>query len=65
MKTIELQDWHTLKKQLKDRFPSLTERDLVLDDRSEDELFGRLQVSLGLTKNEILSALREVKPITF
>ena len=52
--TTELNgDWNQIKGKLKQKFSILTDNDLLLVEGKKDELFGRLQVKLGKTKEEI------------
>jgi uncharacterized protein YjbJ (UPF0337 family) len=46
-------DWNTVKGKLKQKFSMLTEDDLLMVEGKKDELYGRLQVKLGKTKEEI------------
>jgi uncharacterized protein YjbJ (UPF0337 family) len=47
-------NWNIVKGQLKQRYADLTDDDLTYVEGAEDELFGRLQVKIGKTKEEIL-----------
>jgi uncharacterized protein YjbJ (UPF0337 family) len=52
--TTELNgDWNTIKGKLKQKFAVLTDDDLLMAEGKKDELYGRLQVKLGKTKEEI------------
>ncbi len=52
--TTELKGhWNETKGKLKQKFAILTDNDLMLEEGKEDELYGRLQVKLGKTKEEI------------
>lgn len=46
-------DWNTTKGKLKEKFPSLTNDDLVLANGNLDELIEKLRMKLGKTKEEI------------
>ncbi len=46
-------DWNKAKGKLKQKYATLTDDDLLFEDGKEDELLGRLQVKLGLKKEEI------------
>jgi uncharacterized protein YjbJ (UPF0337 family) len=62
MNSIELKgNWNIIKGQLKQRYAELTEDDLTYEDGAEDELFGRLQVKLGKSKQEILDSIDKAK----
>ncbi len=66
MNTTELSgNWNILKGKLKKKYATLTDDDLTYVEGAEDELFGRLQVKLGKTKEEILDSVTEIKKITF
>ena len=57
MNTTELKgNWNVLKGHLKQRYAELTDDDLVYVEGAEDELFGRLQIKLGKTKQQILES---------
>jgi uncharacterized protein YjbJ (UPF0337 family) len=46
-------DWKMATGKLKQKFAILTDDDLLLLEGKQEELFGRLQVKLGKTKEEI------------
>jgi len=46
-------NWNELKGKLKQQYASLTDNDLMYVEGKEDELHGRLQKSLGKTKDEV------------
>ena len=51
--TTELNgDWNQIKGKLKQKFSILTDDDLLMVEGKKDEMFGRLQVKLGKTKEE-------------
>jgi uncharacterized protein YjbJ (UPF0337 family) len=51
---IELKgNWNEIKGKLKQKFAMLTDSDLLYTQGKEDEMYGRLQVRLGKTKDEI------------
>ncbi len=52
--------WNEKKGKLKQKFAMLTEDDLLFEEGKEDELFGRLQIKLGKTKDEIRKLLSEL-----
>lgn len=45
--------WNEQKGKLKQRFAILTDDDLLLVEGKRDELIGRLQIKLGMTKKEV------------
>ena len=53
--------WDDVKGQLKQNYAELTEDDLTYAEGKEDELFGRLQVKLGKTKEEIVKLIDNVR----
>ena len=59
--TTELKgNWNEQKGKLKQKFAILTDNDLMFAEGKKDEMFGRLQIKLGKTKEEmqkIISAL--------
>ena len=62
MNSTELKgNWNIIKGKLKQQYAQLNDDDLTYVDGAEDELFGRLQVKLGKTKQEILAALDKAK----
>lgn len=48
-------NWNELKGKAKQEYGTLTDDDLAYEEGKEDELLGRLQKSLGKTKEEIKS----------
>ena len=66
MNTTEmLGNWNILKGKLKLRYAELTDDDLIYVEGAEDELYGRLQVKLGKTKQEILDSVEKIVNSTF
>ncbi len=52
--TTELKgNWNEIKGKMKQKFATLTDDDLLLEEGKQDELYGRLQVKLGKTKEEL------------
>ncbi len=61
MNTTEIMgNWNILKGKLKQQYAELTDDDLTYVEGAEDELFGRLQVKLGKTKQEILDSVEKI-----
>ena len=52
--------WNEIKGKLKQKYGQLTDDDLAFADGKEDELLGRLQKSLGSTKDELASEIEEM-----
>ena len=46
-------NWNEIKGKLKQKFAMLTDDDLLLAEGKQDELYGRIQVKLGKTKEEV------------
>lgn len=54
MNTTELKgNWHELKGKLKKKYADLTDDDLLYAEGKEEELYGKLQVKLGKSKEEV------------
>ncbi len=52
--TTELKgNWNELKGKLKQQYAHLTDDDLLYTEGKKDELYGRLQIKLGKTKEEL------------
>ena len=52
--TTELKgNWNEQKGKLKQKFAVLTDNDLMFADGKKDEMLGRLQVTLGKTKEQL------------
>jgi uncharacterized protein YjbJ (UPF0337 family) len=53
MNTTELEgNWNEQKGKLKQKFAALTDNDLMFAEGKKDEMFGKLQIKLGKTKEE-------------
>jgi uncharacterized protein YjbJ (UPF0337 family) len=46
-------NWNEQKGKLKQKFAILTDNDLMFADGKKDEMFGKLQVTLGKTKEQL------------
>jgi uncharacterized protein YjbJ (UPF0337 family) len=54
MNTTEVKgNWNTQKGKLKQKFANLTDNDLMFEEGKQDEMFGKLQIKLGKTKEEL------------
>ena len=54
MNTIEAKgNWNEQKGKLKQKYAVLTDNDLLFDEGKQDEMFGKLQIKLGKTKEEL------------
>jgi uncharacterized protein YjbJ (UPF0337 family) len=55
---IELKgNWNEQKGKLKQKFAILTDNDLMFADGKKDEMLGKLQVTLGKSREELLSII--------
>ena len=60
--TTELKgNWEVIKGMLKQKFATLTDDDLTFVEGKKDEMWGRLQIKLGKTKEEIHNYISEVQ----
>jgi uncharacterized protein YjbJ (UPF0337 family) len=58
MNTTELEGkWNEQKGKLKQKFAVLTDNDLMFEEGKKDEMFGKLQIKLGKTKEEMQKIL--------
>ena len=54
MNTTEIKGtWNEQKGKLKERYAMLTDNDLMYKEGRKDEMFGRLQIKLGKTKEQL------------
>ena len=54
MNTTEIKgNWNEQKGKLKKQFAVLTDNDLMFDEGKKDEMYGKLQIALGKTKEEL------------
>jgi len=54
MNTTEAKgNWNEQKGKLKQKFAILTDNDLMYDEGKRDEMLGKLQITLGKTKEEL------------
>lgn len=54
MNTTEVKgNWNEQKGKLKQKYAELTDNDLLFEEGKQDEMFGKLQVKLGKTKEEM------------
>jgi uncharacterized protein YjbJ (UPF0337 family) len=52
--------WNEKKGRLKQQFAVLTDDDLLFAEGKKDEMFGRLQIKLGKTKEEIYKLIAAI-----
>jgi len=50
-------DWIEKKRKLKKKFAILTESDLLFAEGKNDEMFSRLEIKLGRTREEIINLI--------
>jgi len=61
MNTTEAKgNWNEQKGKLKQKFGFLTDNDLMYEEGKEDEMFGRLQIKLGKTKDALRKFIAEL-----
>ena len=54
MNSAELKGkWNEQKGKLKQKFATLTDKDLLFEEGKKDEMLGKLQIKLGKTKEEL------------
>jgi uncharacterized protein YjbJ (UPF0337 family) len=54
MNTTEVKgNWNEQKGKLKQKFAVLTDNDLMFEEGQQEEMFGKLQIKLGKTKEEL------------
>jgi uncharacterized protein YjbJ (UPF0337 family) len=54
MNTTEVKgNWNEQKGKLKKQFANLTDNDLMYEEGKKEEMFGKLQVKLGKSKEEL------------
>ena len=54
MNTTEAKgNWNEQKGKLKQKFAILTDNDLMFEEGKQDEMYGKLQIKLGKTKEEL------------
>lgn len=61
MNTTEIKgNWNEQKGKLKQKFAQLTDDDLLFAEGKKDEMWGRLQVKLGKSKEELKKIIAEL-----
>lgn len=61
MNTTEMKgNWDEQKGKLKMKFATLTDDDLMYAEGKQDEMYGKLQIKLGKTKEELHKLLSEL-----
>jgi uncharacterized protein YjbJ (UPF0337 family) len=61
MNTTEAKgNWNEQKGKLKKKFAILTDNDLMYEEGKKDEMYGKLQIKLGKTKEELRKIISEL-----
>ena len=61
MNKTELQgNWNEQKGKLKQKYAFLTENDLMFEKGRQEEMYGKLQIKLGKTKEELKKIIDEL-----
>jgi len=61
MNKIEVKgNWNEQKGKLKQKFAVLTDNDLLYEEGKQDEMYGRLQIKLGKSKDELHKIIEEL-----
>jgi len=53
-------NWNEQKGKLKQKFAVLTDNDLMFDEGKKDEMFGKLQIKLGKSKEELEKIIKSL-----
>ena len=53
-------NWNEQKGKLKQKFAVLTDNDLLYEEGQQDEMYGKLQIKLGKTKEELHKIIGEL-----
>jgi uncharacterized protein YjbJ (UPF0337 family) len=61
MNTVGLKgNWTELKGKLKMKYAVLTDNDLMFEEAKKEEMYGRIQIKLGKTKEELLKIIESI-----
>ena len=52
--------WNLLKGKLKQKFAFLTDNDLMYEEGRKEEMFGKIQIKLGKTKEEMKNIIESL-----
>jgi len=55
-------NWEVHSKELKNKYPKLTDSDLTFETGKEAELLQRVQTRLGKTREEVINIINEFQP---
>jgi uncharacterized protein YjbJ (UPF0337 family) len=53
-------NWNQMKGKIKQKYPDLTDDDLLFVAGKEDELFGRIQRKIGKSRDEVVSYINSI-----
>lgn len=57
-------DWKRQADKLKDKFPQLTDSDVKFESGREDDLLKRIEARLHKKRDEVISIIKKVQPIS-
>lgn len=61
MDTLRIKgNWNQMKGKIKQKYPDLTDDDLLFVAGKEDELFGRIQRKTGKSRDEVVSYINSI-----
>jgi len=61
MDTLRIKgNWNQMKGKIKQRYPDLTDDDLILVAGREDDLLGRIQRKTGKSRDEVVSYINSI-----
>lgn len=61
MNKLEIKgNWNTISGKLKQKYADLTDNDLLFVEGKEEELYGRMQIRLGKTKEEVRGIIEDI-----
>lgn len=62
MNKLEIEgNWDEFKGKLKQKFAELTDNDLMFAEGKKDEMYGKLEIKLGKTKDELHKIISTIK----
>lgn len=56
-------DWSKQSKQLKEKYPQLTDSDLKFETGKENDLFKRVETRLIKNREEVINIIKKVQPV--
>lgn len=56
-------NWNEQSKQLKEKFPQLTDADLKFEEGKEEELLKRIETRLNKKREEVINIIRKGQPV--